>query len=74
LLLSSLLGFVEVFSQFVQIKAWKTALRHETRGLDRQVMSIEREEMKVKASIKDAAKKGHVRTPGHHLHQITSIA
>ncbi|EDQ88724.1 uncharacterized protein MONBRDRAFT_32664 [Monosiga brevicollis MX1] len=41
-----------------QIREWKSSLRKEMRGLDRQVMRIEREEMKIKQSVRDAAKKG----------------
>lgn len=43
-----------------QFKAWKSSLRGEMRGLDRQIMAIEREELKIKTSIKDAAKKNQV--------------
>eukprot|EP00730_Choanoeca_flexa_P003632 TRINITY_DN11461_c0_g1_i1.p2 TRINITY_DN11461_c0_g1~~TRINITY_DN11461_c0_g1_i1.p2 ORF type:complete len:211 (+),score=58.62 TRINITY_DN11461_c0_g1_i1:1997-2629(+) len=39
-----------------QVREWRSALRKEMRGLDRQITRIEREEMKIKKSIKDAAK------------------
>ncbi|XP_022080628.1 charged multivesicular body protein 3-like [Acanthaster planci] len=41
-----------------QVQEWTRSLNRETRKLDRQIRSIEREEMKVKRSLKDAAKKG----------------
>lgn len=40
------------------MKKWKTKMREESRNLDRQVRTIEREEMKLKMEIKKAAKKG----------------
>ncbi|XP_064382768.1 charged multivesicular body protein 3-like [Halichondria panicea] len=42
-----------------QVREWRSKLRKEQRGLDRQIRSIQTEEGKVKKSIKDAAKKGH---------------
>ncbi|XP_071827848.1 charged multivesicular body protein 3-like [Apostichopus japonicus] len=42
-----------------QVREWTTALNKQSRGLDRQIRSIEREEAKVKKSLKDAAKQGH---------------
>lgn len=46
--------------KYLQIKNWKIALRQEIRSLDRQILSIEREELKVKMSVKEAAKKGNI--------------
>ncbi|XP_072177490.1 charged multivesicular body protein 3-like [Diadema setosum] len=43
-----------------QVREWTTALRKEGRQLDRQIRSIETAEMKVKRSIKDAAKKNQM--------------
>eukprot|EP00045_Choanoeca_perplexa_P001469 m.19821 g.19821 ORF g.19821 m.19821 type:complete len:210 (+) comp10963_c0_seq1:94-723(+) len=43
-----------------QVREWRSALRKEMRGLDRQITRIEREEAKIKKSIKDAAKAGQV--------------
>lgn len=40
------------------INEWSQKIRKEMRGIDRQVRDIQREEEKVKRSIKDAAKKG----------------
>ncbi|PIK33397.1 putative charged multivesicular body protein 3 isoform X3 [Apostichopus japonicus] len=40
-------------------REWTTALNKQSRELDRQIRSIEREEAKVKKSLKDAAKQGH---------------
>ena len=50
-----------LYSRGAQAKEWKAKLRKEIHTLDRQVMAIEREENKIKLSVKDAAKKGHVR-------------
>ena len=41
-----------------QMKEWKKKMRGELRGVDRQITKIGREEQKVKASIKAAAKRG----------------
>ncbi|XP_038046853.1 charged multivesicular body protein 3-like [Patiria miniata] len=41
-----------------QVQEWTRSLNRESRKLDRQIRSIEREELKVKRSLKDAAKKG----------------
>uniref|UniRef100_T1IIU6 Charged multivesicular body protein 3 n=1 Tax=Strigamia maritima TaxID=126957 RepID=T1IIU6_STRMM len=41
-----------------QVNEWTTKLRKEGRMLDRQIRGIQREEEKVKKSLKDAAKKG----------------
>ncbi|XP_033633639.1 charged multivesicular body protein 3-like [Asterias rubens] len=41
-----------------QVQEWTRNLTKESRKLDRQIRSIEREELKVKRSIKEAAKKG----------------
>jgi len=41
-----------------QVRKWKTDLRAEGRKLERQVRHIQTEELKVKKSIKDAAKRG----------------
>lgn len=43
-----------------QVKEWKASLRKELRGLDRQVLNIEREEMKIKLSVREAAKKNQI--------------
>ncbi|KAM9786816.1 charged multivesicular body protein 3 [Syngnathus typhle] len=40
------------------INEWTQKIRKESRSLDRQIRDIQREEEKVKRSIKDAAKKG----------------
>ncbi|XP_065827295.1 charged multivesicular body protein 3-like [Oscarella lobularis] len=40
------------------VKEWRSKLRKEQRTIDRQVRGIQREEDKVKRSLKDAAKKG----------------
>lgn len=42
-----------------QVREWTSALNKQSRGLDRQIRSIEREELKVKRSLKEAAKQGH---------------
>lgn len=44
------------------IRKWKSSMRSESRVLDRQIRTIEREEAKVKKSIKDAAKRGDTST------------
>eukprot|EP00128_Syssomonas_multiformis_P001412 Colp12_sorted_trinity150504_noHs@29865 len=41
-----------------QVREWKTKLRSEERALERQILSIDREEKKLQVSIKQAAKKG----------------
>jgi charged multivesicular body protein 3 len=41
-----------------QVREWQKQLRLQMHGLDRQIFAIEREELKVKQSIKEAAKKG----------------
>lgn len=41
-----------------QVRDWKSKLRKEQRVIDRQINAIQREEAKVKRSIKEAAKKG----------------
>jgi len=41
-----------------QVKKWKSEMRAESRKLDRQINKIQREEQKVKLSIKQAAKRG----------------
>lgn len=43
-----------------QVREWSSALRKESRLLDRQIRSIEVAEAKVKRSIKDSAKKNHI--------------
>ncbi|XP_035273448.1 charged multivesicular body protein 3-like [Anguilla rostrata] len=40
------------------VSEWSVKIRKEMRGIDRQIRDIQREEEKVKRSIKDAAKKG----------------
>lgn len=40
------------------VREWQTKLRKEGRQLDRQIQSIQREEEKIKRSMKEAAKKG----------------
>jgi len=42
-----------------QVRKWKQSMRGEQRKVDRQIRDIQREEAKVKRSIKDAAKRGH---------------
>jgi len=42
----------------VQVTEWTKKIRRESTALDRQIRGIQREEAKVKASLKDAAKKG----------------
>ncbi|KAJ8271647.1 hypothetical protein COCON_G00105060 [Conger conger] len=42
----------------VQVSEWSGKIRKEMRGMDRQIRDIQREQEKVKRSIKDAAKKG----------------
>eukprot|EP00043_Microstomoeca_roanoka_P018088 m.191788 g.191788 ORF g.191788 m.191788 type:complete len:150 (-) comp16762_c5_seq2:622-1071(-) len=44
----------------VQVEEWRKALRKELHALDRQIMKIEREEQKVKLSLKQAAKKNQI--------------
>jgi hypothetical protein len=39
-------------------KEWKTRMRQEQRGVDREIRAIEREENRVKLEIKAAAKRG----------------
>ncbi|KAL1511456.1 hypothetical protein AB1Y20_006255 [Prymnesium parvum] len=41
-----------------QVKKWKQQLRHEQRIVDRQIRGIQREEIKVKTSVKAAVKRG----------------
>ncbi|EDO34240.1 predicted protein, partial [Nematostella vectensis] len=41
-----------------QVREWCATVRKENRQLDRQIRAIQNEEMKVKRSIKDAAKRG----------------
>ncbi|XP_061101196.1 charged multivesicular body protein 3-like [Conger conger] len=41
-----------------QVSEWSGKIRKEMRGMDRQIRDIQREQEKVKRSIKDAAKKG----------------
>ncbi|XP_056281495.1 charged multivesicular body protein 3 [Pseudoliparis swirei] len=41
-----------------QVNEWSQKIRKETRMIDRQIRDIQREEEKVKRSIKDAAKRG----------------
>ncbi|XP_073418186.1 charged multivesicular body protein 3 isoform X3 [Dendrobates tinctorius] len=43
----------------VQVNEWSLKIRKEMRVLDRQIRDIQREEEKVKRSIKDTAKKGN---------------
>jgi len=45
-----------------QVKKWKSEMRSEARKLDRQIARIQREEQKVKMSIKAAAKRGDTGT------------
>ncbi|KAK1175184.1 charged multivesicular body protein 3-like isoform X3 [Acipenser oxyrinchus oxyrinchus] len=42
----------------IQINEWSSKMRKEMRVIDRQIRDIQREEEKVKRSVKDAAKKG----------------
>jgi len=41
-----------------QVKKWKQQMRHEQRVVDRQIRGIQREEAKVKMSVKASAKRG----------------
>uniref|UniRef100_H2YYM0 Charged multivesicular body protein 3 n=1 Tax=Ciona savignyi TaxID=51511 RepID=H2YYM0_CIOSA len=41
-----------------KVRQWSAALRKESRTLDRQIRAIQREQEKVKRTLKDAAKKG----------------
>ncbi|XP_063313699.1 charged multivesicular body protein 3 isoform X2 [Pelobates fuscus] len=41
------------------VNEWSLKIRKEMRGIDRQIRDIQREEEKVKRSIKDSAKKGN---------------
>ncbi|XP_069779745.1 E3 ubiquitin-protein ligase RNF103 isoform X4 [Narcine bancroftii] len=43
----------------VQVTEWSLKIRKEMRLIDRQIRDIQKEEEKVKRSVKDAAKKGH---------------
>lgn len=43
-----------------QVREWRSKMRKEQRVIDRQIGGIQREEAKVKKSIKDAAKKGQI--------------
>jgi len=43
-----------------QVREWTSALRKEQYQLDRQIRAIEREEQKVKKTLKDAAKRGDI--------------
>uniref|UniRef100_A0A8C8CPU7 Charged multivesicular body protein 3 n=2 Tax=Oncorhynchus tshawytscha TaxID=74940 RepID=A0A8C8CPU7_ONCTS len=47
-----------IFLSF-KVNEWSLKIRKEMRVIDRQIRDIQREEEKVKRSIKDAAKKGH---------------
>ncbi|EOD07074.1 vacuolar protein sorting protein 24 [Emiliania huxleyi CCMP1516] len=41
-----------------QVNKWKKEMRSESRKLDRQILKIQREEEKIKRSVKEAAKRG----------------
>ncbi|CAL8129557.1 unnamed protein product [Orchesella dallaii] len=43
----------------VQVAGWRNKIRRESMALDRQIYGIRREEEKIKASVKEAAKKGN---------------
>lgn len=45
-----------------QVKKWKQQMRSESRKVDRQIRGIQREEEKVRRSIKDAAKRNDTAT------------
>lgn len=53
-----LFGKTNTKSPTDQVREWNGKLRKECRQLDRQILSIHREEEKVKRSLKEAAKKG----------------
>lgn len=40
-----------------QLRAWQRRLRQESRGIDRQILDVQREEKKVQKAIKEAAKR-----------------
>ncbi|KAJ2955739.1 hypothetical protein NQZ79_g8302 [Umbelopsis isabellina] len=44
------------------VKKWQQDIRAQNRGIERQIRSIEREEAKVKASIKQVAKRGDTKS------------
>ena len=46
----------------VQVREWTRKLRHEMRGIDRSIRSIDFEERKVVAEIKAAAKRNDVQS------------
>lgn len=45
---------------YFKVREWTSALRKENFALDRQIRAIQREEEKVKRSLKEAAKRGDV--------------
>lgn len=45
-----------------KVKKWQQDIRAQNRGIERQIRSIEREEDKVKASIKQVAKRGDTKS------------
>lgn len=45
---------------YFKVREWTSALRKEGYALDRQIRAIQREEEKVKRSLKEAAKRGDV--------------
>lgn len=45
-----------------KVKKWQQDIRAQNRGIERQIRSIEREEAKVKASIKQVAKRGDTKS------------
>ncbi|EOD31511.1 hypothetical protein EMIHUDRAFT_253522, partial [Emiliania huxleyi CCMP1516] len=45
-------------SCFLPVNKWKKEMRSESRKLDRQILKIQREEEKIKRSVKEAAKRG----------------
>ena len=63
---NKLLLFALPFSHFVkllvfkmpQVREWTSKLRKESMQLDRQIRSIQREQEKVKTSLKQTAKRG----------------
>ncbi len=43
---------------YLKVKKWRTTIRQQERDLDRQIRGIENEELKVKQTLKQAAKRG----------------
>lgn len=45
-----------------KVKKWRQEIRTQQRGIDRQIRAIDAEEVKVRKSIKQVAKKGDVKS------------